>query len=105
LRVVDPVTDRVGALAVEGARVRQALDRLRDANRTQLFVAYVSSFDGMNGQQWSDETARRSQLGDRDVLLAVAVDDRACGYSDVVRVAPPSVPGAPLLGLPGSSPE
>jgi hypothetical protein len=81
LRVDDQVTDRVGALAGDSARVREALDRLRDANRTQLFVVYVSDFNGMNGQQWSDETARRSQLGDRDVLLAVAVDDRAYGYS------------------------
>ena len=81
LRVDDQVTDRVGALAGEGARVREALDRLRAADGTQLFVVYVSSFDGMDGQQWSDETARRSQLGDRDVLLAVAVDDRAYGYS------------------------
>jgi len=81
LRVDDQVTDRVGALAGEVARVRGALKRLRDANGTQLFVVYVSSFDGMDGQQWSDETARRSQLGDRDVLLAVAVDDRAYGYS------------------------
>jgi uncharacterized membrane protein YgcG len=81
LRVDDQVTDRVGALAGEVARVREALDRLRDANGTQLFVVYVSGFDGMDGQQWSDETARRSQLGDRDVLLAVAIDDRAYGYS------------------------
>jgi hypothetical protein len=81
LRVDDPVTDRVGAIAGDGARVRGALERLRDANGTQLFVVYVSGFDGMNGQQWSDETARRSQLGNRDVLLAVAVDDRAYGYS------------------------
>lgn len=81
LRVDDQVTDRVGALAGDSARVREALDRLRDANGTQLFVVYVSDFNGMNGQQWSDETARRSQLGDRDVLLAVAVDDRAYGYS------------------------
>ena len=80
-RVDDQVTDRVGALAGDSARVREALDRLRDANGTQLFVVYVSDFNGMNGQQWSDETARRSQLGDRDVLLAVAVDDRAYGYS------------------------
>jgi TPM domain len=81
LRVDEPVTDRIDALAGEGARVREALDQLRVANGTQLFVVYVSSFDGMNGQQWSDETARRSQLGDRDVLFAVAVDDRAYGYS------------------------
>src|SRR5918993_2261484 len=81
LRVDDQVTDRVGALAGDSARVREALDRLRDANGTQLFVVYVSEFNGMNGQQWSDETARRSQLGDRDVLLAVVVDDRAYGYS------------------------
>ena len=81
LRVDDQVTDRVDALAGEDAQVREALARLRTADGTQLFVVYVSSFDGMNGQQWSDETARRSQLGDRDVLLAVAVDDRAYGYS------------------------
>lgn len=81
LRVDDPVTDRVGALAGDTGQVRGALDRLREANGTQLFVVYVSGFDGMGGQQWSDETARRSQLGDRDVLLAVAVGDRAYGYS------------------------
>jgi uncharacterized membrane protein YgcG len=81
LRVDDPVTDRVGALAGEAGRVREAIDRLRAANGTQLFVVYVSGFDGMNAEQWSDETARLSQLGDRDVLLAVAVDDRAYGYS------------------------
>ena len=81
LRVDEPVTDRIDALAGEGARVREALEQLRVANGTQLFVVYVSSFDGVDGQRWSADTARLSQLGDGDVLFAVAVGDRAYGYS------------------------
>src|SRR5918995_4445861 len=77
LRVDDQVTDWVGALAGDRARVREALDRLRDANGTQLFVVYVSDFNGMNGQQWSDETARRSPRRDRGVLLAGAAGEPA----------------------------
>ncbi len=51
------------------------------ADGTDLFVVYVDSFDGADGQQWASDTANLSQFGTNDVLLAVAVEDRTYGYS------------------------
>ncbi|MHA6785975.1 TPM domain-containing protein [Pseudonocardia saturnea] len=81
-RVDGAVTDSAGVLAPgDPARITEAFGRLREANGTQLFVVYVRSFDGAGGQEWADDSARASQFGDDDVLLAVAVDDRAYGVS------------------------
>ncbi|MDP9395928.1 MAG: TPM domain-containing protein, partial [Actinomycetota bacterium] len=81
LRVPDQVTDRVGALDGRETEVEVALDDVRADTGIQVFAVYVSSFDGRSGDEWANETARVSQLGGNDVLLAVAVDDRAYGYS------------------------
>ncbi|CAN5436591.1 TPM domain-containing protein [soil metagenome] len=82
LRAEDQITDRAGALAGDDdASVREAFDRLREDDGTQLFVVYVASFDGLDGQTWADQSAQQSQLGGRDVLFAVAVEDRAYGVS------------------------
>lgn len=81
VRAADEITDEVGALEGEQSRVQAALDRLRDADGTQLFVVFVASFDGLDGQAWADQSAQQSQLGARDVLFAVAVEDRAYGLS------------------------
>ena len=81
LRAADQITDPIRALGGDEGQVREALDRLREDDGTQLFVVFVSSFDGQDGQTWADQSALLSQLGSRDVLLAVAVDDRAYGYS------------------------
>jgi hypothetical protein len=80
-RLDEQVDDRVGALRGSEEQVRAALDRLREEDGIQLFVVVVSSFDGQGGQDWAEQTAVLSQLGPRDVLLAVAVDDRAYGIS------------------------
>lgn len=81
-RVGGTVTDSAGVLTPgDDARITEALGRLREADGTQLFVVYVRSFDGAGGQDWAAESARISQFGDDDVLLAVAVDDRAYGVS------------------------
>ena len=80
-RLQDRITDRAGALDAAGtAEVTQAIDRLR-AEGTDLFVVYVDSFDGADGQQWATDTARASQFASNDVLLAVAVRDRVYGAS------------------------
>ncbi|TQM35742.1 TPM domain-containing protein [Pseudonocardia cypriaca] len=82
LRLADRVTDRAGVLSPEKvARVQDAVEQLRAENGVDLFVVFVRSFDGADGQEWADETARRSQLGTEDALLAVAVGDRAYGIS------------------------
>jgi hypothetical protein len=61
--------------------VDQALSKLRTDAGIQLFVVFVESFDGTPAQEWTDETARLSDLGDRDALLAVATVDRAYAVS------------------------
>jgi hypothetical protein len=78
-RVDDQLTDRAGVLPGDPAQVRDALAGLRD-DGTQLWVVLVPTFDGADGQQWAEQTARESQLGGNDVLFAVATDERAYGY-------------------------
>ncbi|MGW8485568.1 TPM domain-containing protein [Streptomyces sp. NPDC055886] len=75
------ITDRVGALGDRAGQVEDALDRLYDEQRLQLFVVYVRDFSGRSGQTWSDETADRNGLGQDDVLLSVATHDRQYAYS------------------------
>lgn len=81
LRAGDQITDQADALGGDDAQVRQAIDRLRADDGTQLFIVFVSSFDGLDGQNWADQSAQQSQLGSSDVLFAVAVDDRVYGLS------------------------
>jgi uncharacterized membrane protein YgcG len=81
MRLPDQITDKVGALDGRTDEVKAALDRLRADTGLQLFVVYVASFDGVPAQQWTDQTAIRSDLGNRDALLAVATEDRAYWYS------------------------
>lgn len=81
-RLADRLTDRAGVLDPAGrARVDAALDKLRTDAKTVLFVVYVNSFDGMDGEAWANAAAKASQLGRDQVLLAVAVRDRAYGVS------------------------
>ena len=65
--------DALGGRATE---VRAALDTLRREDNVQLWVVYVDSFEGINAQDWADQTARLSDLGLNDMLLAVAIGDR-----------------------------
>ncbi|MGW6419043.1 TPM domain-containing protein [Streptomyces sp. NPDC055055] len=75
------ITDRVDALGDRRPSVVEALDRLYDDRRIQLFVVYVRDFSGRTGQSWADATAERNGLGTDDLLLAVATHDRQYGYS------------------------
>jgi hypothetical protein len=79
-RLADQVTVAAGVLG-DWAEVETALSTLQRDTGIQLFVVVVDSFDGTPAQQWTDETARLSDLGDRDALLAVATGDRAYAYS------------------------
>ncbi len=81
MRLPTPVTDEAGALGSRVAEVNSALARLQSDTDIQLFVVYVESFDGTPAQEWTDQTARLSDLGAQDALLAVATGDRAYAYS------------------------
>ncbi|SMO98702.1 TLP18.3, Psb32 and MOLO-1 founding protein of phosphatase [Geodermatophilus aquaeductus] len=79
--VPEEVTDRAGVLGSgDLAEVQQAVDDRQADDGTQVFVVYVSSFDGVPQGQWAQATAEASGLGSTDVLFAVAVDDRRYGY-------------------------
>jgi uncharacterized membrane protein YgcG len=81
LRLSDQLTDKAGVLGTRAGEARAALDELRAATGLQLFVVFVHSFDGTRAQDWTERTATRSDLGDRDALLAVATRDRSYAYS------------------------
>src|SRR5690349_6167007 len=81
-RLSDKLTDHAQVLdPAQAAQVQGAIDRLAQRRGYDLFVVFVRTFDGVDGQEWADDAARRSQLGVEDVLLAVAIDDRAYGLS------------------------
>lgn len=80
-RVGSQIEDRVGALDDRHDEVEAALDELEAAERVQLWLVYVDTFSGLGAEDWAYETAVESDLGLRDVLLAVAVEDRAYAYS------------------------
>ncbi|WP_405660732.1 TPM domain-containing protein [Streptomyces sp. RK9] len=75
------ITDRTDALGDRRTAVADALDRLYEEQRIQLFVVYVRDFSGRSAQGWADTTADRNGLGADDVLLAVATHDRMYAYS------------------------
>ncbi len=75
------ITDTAGVLGADTTSVQQALDTLRTDTGYQLFVAFVPTFDGLDGQSWADKAATASGFGRDDVLLAVAVDEGRYGFS------------------------
>ena len=80
-RLTTQIEDRAGVLGDRQPEVEAALTALQDSGHVQLWVAYVDTFSGLGAQEWADQTATTSDLGLRDVLLAVAVGDRAYAYS------------------------
>lgn len=86
-RLATEVTDDAGVLsAADRTTVQQAIDGLRDDQGVQVFVAFVDSFDGTPAESWADRAAQLSDLGDDDVLLAVAVTDRSYAVSASVQL-------------------
>lgn len=75
--LVGRVTDTAGVLGGDASTVEEAIARLADETPIDLFVVYVDDFEGMNSADWANETATLSNLGTNDVLLAVAVQERA----------------------------
>lgn len=75
------VVDRTGE--VEGLEdVAIAIDRLADTAAVNLVVVYVADFDDWDPIDWVDETSNLSgAVGERDVLLGVAVEARRYGIS------------------------
>ena len=76
------VTDRVGALNANQLKsVQGALASLYAKDRVKLFITYVKNFSGVSPSSWADQSATLAGMGQRDVLLGVATQDRQYAVS------------------------
>jgi MYXO-CTERM domain-containing protein len=76
------VTDRVGALNANQLKsVQAALASLYAKDRVKLFITYVKNFSGVNPSSWADQSATLAGMGQRDVLLGIATQDRQYAVS------------------------
>ncbi len=80
-RIPDQITDRNDSIGGDTATVQNAIDKLYNEDKIQLWVVYVDSFDGMAGDQWAAQSAALSGFGSDTVLLAIATKDRAYGFT------------------------
>ncbi|HEY5629006.1 MAG TPA: TPM domain-containing protein, partial [Candidatus Limnocylindrales bacterium] len=89
-RLASPVTDDAGALpAGAAAQIQSAFDRVQSSTGVQPWVWYVDTTGGTDAPQFATETAKASGLGGADLLLVIAMQDRAYGYwkGDAVRLS------------------
>lgn len=76
------VTDDAGVLSsADRTRVTAALDDLLRRTGTQLWVWYTDTTGDLTAPDFAARTAQLSSLGGTDLLLVIAVADRAYGYS------------------------
>jgi len=76
----DQITDQVGAVEGHTAEIQAAFDDLEAEHGVRMWVVFVDTFDGVDPQQWADQTFAATDLGVEDYLLAVAMTDRQYGY-------------------------
>ncbi|BBY35113.1 TPM domain-containing protein [Mycolicibacter minnesotensis] len=75
------ITDSAGALSQsERAGVQDAIDKLYADQHIRLWVVYVDVFSGQTAEDWGRSTARLSDLGSNDAVLAVATADRSYSF-------------------------
>jgi len=79
-RLAGPITDDAGSLGGDTADVQAALDDLQAATGAQLWVWYTDTLGGQAPGDFATATARASDLGTTDLLLVIALNDRAYGY-------------------------
>jgi len=93
LKLTGQITDRSGVLGpVEHDAVNRALNKLRNAQGTKLWVVYVKDFDGLKPFRWAEETMRANGFTDSDAMLAIATDQPSYSF----RVPVPVTAGKPI---------
>lgn len=71
------VIDAADVLTVDQENeITDAVERLATDRDLQLWVIYVHDFGDLTPDEWGRQTEQLSEMSYRDVLLAVAVDDR-----------------------------
>jgi len=79
-RLAGPITDDVDALGGNTSEAQASLDRLQKETGAQLWVWYTDTLDGQDTSDFATEAAKLSGLGTTDILLVIALDDRAYGW-------------------------
>ncbi len=88
----EQVVDTANVLSPQQeAEVSAAVERLADKKNVQLSVVYVHDFGNLSPAAWADRTGALSGLGYRDMLLAIAVNDRSfhLGSAEPIDDLPP----------------
>ena len=89
-----PVTDRADVLSpAQEEAAQEQIEALQQDTGLQLFVVFVDEFNdpsgaSVNGVDWARSTFEESGMGHGDVVLAVAVEQRAYGLGDAGGTLP-----------------
>jgi len=70
-----PVTDQAGVLGGDMQAIHQAQQDFHAATGGNFYVVIIDSFDGMDREQWAQQTGTNAGLDSRDVLLAISPND------------------------------
>src|SRR4051794_8086306 len=68
-RIPNQITDQNNSLSGHTAEIQNAMTKLYDEDKVQLWVVYVDSFDGAAGQDWTKQSFTDSGFGTDTVLL------------------------------------
>ncbi|MFB9163467.1 TPM domain-containing protein [Arthrobacter psychrochitiniphilus] len=74
------IVDNANALGNQKAEVQNAITKLSKDHGVTLFAVYVDSFDGQAPEAWAQTVATEKNMGQFDVLLAVAVQTKQFGF-------------------------
>jgi hypothetical protein len=81
-RLTEHITDSSGVLTdSDKATIGSAIDGLYQDQHVQLWVVYVENFSRFKPENWADKTRNASEMGDHDVLLAVATNNKAYSFT------------------------
>ena len=75
------ITDQTGVLATDRAAIEDALQRLFEKTGVQLYVLFINTTGQTDIAQYAAEVSDSSQLGAKDALLVVALQDRSDNLS------------------------
>nr|MBA2253947.1 TPM domain-containing protein [Chloroflexota bacterium] len=78
------VDDETGRLAADRERILDAFQVVADGQDIELWTLWITSTDGMEITEFGERVAALTDLGDRDALLVVALNDR----TDTVWIGP-----------------
>ncbi|MEO5940993.1 MAG: TPM domain-containing protein, partial [Candidatus Limnocylindrales bacterium] len=93
-RLEGPLTDDANVIA-SGVEITSATNELQQATGTQLWIWYLATTDGVDSSEFATQTASLSDLGTTDLLIVIALDDRAYGWwkGDNVGIADAELDG------------